>query len=933
MPGSLHFALPSKRPLTPTSIQESLTIATSRRSHLGRVFLLAALLLACLCAAAGQVWAAAPAKVKRMLAPAATTTTLQTSPGTANQGPIYVLWAKVNDPNPVMQGLVSFYDGKTLLGAAQIVNAGTKYTHGTANLKVQLATGTHSLQAFFAGTTSDAPSYSSTFSFNFFSSERISTTSISSTGVQGNYTLTSQVVTIGAFPATGKVSFLDQNSSPANGVVGQAVLGAGSVIPGYASPVPYSIYDTADNSRPQQVVVADFNGDGFLDFAEVDYTGAISIHLGNGDGTFQAAIPFCTTGTPPTPCQAGSEPTTIAVGDFNSDGIPDLVVNDGSNVDVFLGNGDGTFQPGVPYATASGNYTIAVGDFNRDGTPDLAVTASDAVSILLGNGDGTFQPNSDISLSDSSWYVTVGDFNKDGIQDLAIAGSNGTNLMVLLGNGDGTFQTEKDTAYVDLNPGANIVAADFKGQGYLCDLALSGSGIAEAILGKGDGTFQTPAELQPNGSVWEYTGSVAVADFNGDGIPDLAMTWYENTDTAVGRVAVFYGKGNGTFSAPTTVNVGTGSGTGVQPVWVAVGDFDGNGSPDLVVANEVSSTDSVILDKSTVLASAVLPNIAISGASGKHNVYAQYAGTPGTAASSSLPYTVSLTEGGLVTPPTLSALSPSTAVAGGAAFLLTVAGANFASGAVINWGATPLATTYVSATKLTATVPSADIAAAGTYSVTVTIGSATTSALKFTVTAPIPVPVIDAISPDEMPAESAAFTLTVNGTGFVHLVALNANNSAIYWNATRLTTTYVSPTELTATIPATDVATAGSVTITVKNGAGPASNAMTFAITPEMYAPIAMGSFSTAANGTMVPGAHTPNLTCVWEGSSLQEYQCTITGIDFIYNNYVVNVSTAHAHSPSFAVVDSANGKLVVKIYNLSGTPVQEPLYICVYKP
>jgi hypothetical protein len=607
----------------------------------------------------------------------ASSTVVTTSSKTVNSRTITVLSAIVTDPNTVMQGLVRFYDGTTLIGTGQIVNTGTKYSHGTANLSVELAPGTHTLKAVFAGTTAAASSASATKTVTIGGGS--TSTTISATGAAGNYTLTGQVVTSSALAPTGQVSFVDQTT--VNAVLGLAPLGAGTSTLKFAKAVPYSIYDPTDYYTPQQVVVADFNGDGILDFAEVDYAARISIHLGNGDGTFQAAKPFCTTGTPPVPCQAGSEPDAIATGDFNSDGIPDLVVQDGANVDVMLGNGDGTFKPEVVYGTANGNTNIVVADLNLDGTPDLAVTVEGGVSILLGNGDGTFQPHNDVGLNDSSTYLTVGDFNKDGIPDLAVDGWNGDTVMVLLGNGDGTFKAEKDTT-IDVNPAdGTIVAADFKGTGFLCDLALSGNDTLEALVGNGDGTFKAPQELKPNTTFDEYVGGFVVADLNGDGIPDMALTWY-SSDTDVGRVGVFYGNGDGTFNAtPTTLSVGE------EPVSIAAGDFDGNGAVDLVVANMYDSTLSVLLDTASNIATATLTGVAVPGV-GTQNVLASYAGDSAHAASTSA--TIALTGSGTV--PALSADS--------LGFGSTAAGTSSApqSVTVTNPGTTALAITSIAVT-------------------------------------------------------------------------------------------------------------------------------------------------------------------------------------------------------------------------------------------
>jgi photosystem II stability/assembly factor-like uncharacterized protein len=176
--------------------------------------------------------------------------------------------------------------------------------------------------------------------------------------------------------------------------------------------------------------------------------------------------------------------------------------------------------------------------------------------------------------------------------------------------------------------------------------------------------------------------------------------------------------------------------------------------------------------------------------------------------------------------PTAGTLMPSSATAGGAQFTLTVTGTNFVSGSVVKWKGTSLATAYVSGTKLTATVPASDIAAAGTATVTVTNsspGGGTSNSLTFTIDNPVPT--ASTLTPSSAMEGGAQFTLTVTGTNFV-------TTSTVKWNGASLATTFVSATKLTATVPATDIAKAGTASVTVFNGTpgGGTSNALTFTI-------------------------------------------------------------------------------------------------------
>ena len=177
-------------------------------------------------------------------------------------------------------------------------------------------------------------------------------------------------------------------------------------------------------------------------------------------------------------------------------------------------------------------------------------------------------------------------------------------------------------------------------------------------------------------------------------------------------------------------------------------------------------------------------------------------------------------------PPSITSLIPTTAVAGGAAFTLTINGTNFTATSTSSWSATALATTYVSATQLSAAVPASLIASAGTASVTVSDVSGSSAGATFTFNAPPPT--IISLSSTSTLATGATFTLTINGTNFL---PGGAKVTVVMWNSTALATTYVSITQLTAVVPASLIAKPITASISAVTTFG-ASSGIPFTVTP-----------------------------------------------------------------------------------------------------
>jgi predicted dienelactone hydrolase len=366
-------------------------------------------------------------------------------------------------------------------------------------------------------------------------------------------------------------------SVPARNITnaGTAVITVSNPGPGGASnPVPFEVTPRSSSIAlartdygtgiAYSAAVADFNGDGKLDLALPDYdSNNVNVLLGNGDGSFRGQVGYTV---------GGSYSWSVAVGDFNADGKPDLAVTS-AGLSVLLGNGDGTFQPHVDYATGGFPQSIAIADFNRDGKLDIVVAnySDDTVSVLLGNGDGSFQTQMTYGTGTNPVSVVVGDFNRDGKLDLATADSNSSTISILLGNGDGTFQ---EPVSYGLGSVPNCAAVgDFNDDGKL-DLAVASSNGVSILLGDGDGTFHAHVDY----AIGIWASGVVLGDFNGDNKVDLALT-----DQTSSGVDVLFGNGDGTFKIPTYYT------TESQPAALTAGDFNDDGRLDLAVAADLVS--------------------------------------------------------------------------------------------------------------------------------------------------------------------------------------------------------------------------------------------------------------------------------------------------------------------------------------------------------
>ena len=367
-------------------------------------------------------------------------------------------------------------------------------------------------------------------------------------------------VTVGDFNGDGKADIAATGYiANANGLVG--------VLPGKGDGTFGTAIVSGGVNSSAGLSAGDFNGDGKLDLVVSgtdfsNFTEQTYVLIGNGDGTFQT----------PNPVAPGNG--TVSVVDLNKDGKLDLIIWATPFIEIFLGNGNGTFTEKATYPNSTLNFSFQVGvaDFNGDGKLDI----TDGYTAIFGNGDGTFQDvtASLINISGALGTVVSGDFNGDGKSDLAI-GLSGSNPSVYILLGDGTGNYSVAHSYSASSTPFSLKTADFNNDGKLdlfftTDTTTTASASFDILLGNGDGSFAAPIVTSIDPGTFPSVGPMTIADLNGDHIADV-------TALVNGELTVYLGNGDGSFAAPVSYFGGANAST------FGIGDFNSDGKPDAAV--------------------------------------------------------------------------------------------------------------------------------------------------------------------------------------------------------------------------------------------------------------------------------------------------------------------------------------------------------------
>ncbi|MGA2582395.1 MAG: FG-GAP-like repeat-containing protein [Tepidisphaeraceae bacterium] len=343
--------------------------------------------------------------------------------------------------------------------------------------------------------------------------------------------------------------------------------------------LPYQVYATG--SEPHGLAVADLSNNGIEDIVTANSNDTtISVILGNGDGTFQAEVPYV----------VGDFPSSVAIGDVNGDGIPDIVVAnlDDNDVDVLFGNGNGTFQLGTAYVSGDQPWKVALADLSDNGLLDIITLdrGNNTIAVLMNNGNGTFQTPVLYPVGSLPLGMAIADLNGDGYPDIVTSNFSDDTVSVLMNNGNGTFAPQK--IYPVGDEPTDVAVGDFLGNGKLDIVTTNEADNTVSVLyGNGDGTFAN--QIAYPGGLFPY--DVTTADLDNGRYDDIIVGDLGNTSTGI--ITVLMSNGNESYSYQQFASAS-------RPYDVTTADLNDDGLPDIIDVDIIDDLVSVLYSSTPV---------------------------------------------------------------------------------------------------------------------------------------------------------------------------------------------------------------------------------------------------------------------------------------------------------------------------------------------
>ena len=346
-----------------------------------------------------------------------------------------------------------------------------------------------------------------------------------------------------------------------------------------------TVYSTGVDSTPSSIIVADFNKDNRQDLAVTNYrTNNIAVFIGYGNGSFRSPLVLSTGDE--------SNPSAIAVGDLNNDGLSDIAVAcSGTNkIAIFLGRSKGRFS--LPSMYSTGDYSnpisIVIGDFSNDSRLDIAVAnyGADNIGILMGYGNGRFSPQTTFSTGAYSgpYAIKTVDFNNDDRLDIAVANSWRDNVAILLAQSTGNFPTIIYPSTTDFC--LNLVAVGDVNSDKRSDVVTADydTNTISVLLGDGSGNFANLSVMSTGDG--SRPSSLGLGDFNNDGWLDIVIT-----SSGTNNIGISLGYGNGEFQPPITYDTGY----SFRLIALAIGDANNDGRLDIFVLDQLADSVGVFI--------------------------------------------------------------------------------------------------------------------------------------------------------------------------------------------------------------------------------------------------------------------------------------------------------------------------------------------------